>query len=584
MAQDVTRGMGVSSLNGRIGFLVSGALVAAAGMLVASGPTGQTLENEDGRGGSPGTSGPSASVVRASDQDGVSAVLPAARTSQEMLIHLSEVRRLHVTSLGRIVEDRVVPLDQQTGQQEGQQEGEGHPPGPGGGPGGGSLGPGCQQVSTHTDANFTGGSFRLQAGMGEGEAFAATYSVPAGQFPIKLDLAEVIFGTSGATVPTTTQWSFSVWSGNPQTGQLIDEVVADDVILPYVRLGVGTNGTLLQFSVDPNDPDQIIIPAPADGSNTFTISFKIVNHNNQTSNPCVVAPPSQSNAFMATDVSGLAQPANNWLLGLNCGPFGCPANGGWSRFSNLASFCRPTGDWVARATWSPVTCVDAGACCLPNGTCQILSSSDCQTQGGTYRGSGTECATANCPTPTGACCFSNGFCIVLTEANCVGSQGTWLGANTQCGANNTCPTGACCLPTGSCVSGVTQAQCQAQGGAFRGVGTNCSTPCPQPTGACCLSNGFCLVLTEADCQGIPGSTWGGALTTCADGNGNGQADICEPECRADFNADGQVDFFDYLDFSQAFATDDASADFNRDAQVDFFDYLDFSQAYAEGCD
>ena len=54
-------------------------------------------------------------------------------------------------------------------------------------------------------------------------------------------------------------------------------------------------------------------------------------------------------------------------------------------------------------------------------------------------------------------------------------------------------------------------------------------------------------------------------------------------CRADFNGDGQVDFFDYLDFVQAFDVEDPSADFNGDGQVDFFDYLDFVQAFGRGC-
>ena len=61
------------------------------------------------------------------------------------------------------------------------------------------------------------------------------------------------------------------------------------------------------------------------------------------------------------------------------------------------------------------------------------------------------------------------------------------------------------------------------------------------------------------------------------------ARACDP-CAADFNGDGQVDFFDYLDFVQAFANEDPEADFNGDGQIDFFDYLDFVQAFAEGCD
>jgi hypothetical protein len=52
-------------------------------------------------------------------------------------------------------------------------------------------------------------------------------------------------------------------------------------------------------------------------------------------------------------------------------------------------------------------------------------------------------------------------------------------------------------------------------------------------------------------------------------------------CPADFNADGQVDFFDYLDFAGAFAAEETAADFNADGQLDFFDYLDFVGAFAE---
>jgi len=56
------------------------------------------------------------------------------------------------------------------------------------------------------------------------------------------------------------------------------------------------------------------------------------------------------------------------------------------------------------------------------------------------------------------------------------------------------------------------------------------------------------------------------------------------DCRADFNGDNQADFFDYLDFAQAFDAEAPEADFNGDNQVDFFDYLDFVQAFDAGCD
>jgi hypothetical protein len=54
-------------------------------------------------------------------------------------------------------------------------------------------------------------------------------------------------------------------------------------------------------------------------------------------------------------------------------------------------------------------------------------------------------------------------------------------------------------------------------------------------------------------------------------------------CRADFNDDDSLDFFDYLDFVQAFAENDPTADLNRDGTIDFFDYLDFVAAFDLGC-
>jgi uncharacterized membrane protein len=57
-----------------------------------------------------------------------------------------------------------------------------------------------------------------------------------------------------------------------------------------------------------------------------------------------------------------------------------------------------------------------------------------------------------------------------------------------------------------------------------------------------------------------------------------------PPCPGDFNRDGQIDAFDYLDFAAAFDAEDTRSDFNRSGQIDFFDYLDFVVAYDVGCE
>ncbi len=54
-------------------------------------------------------------------------------------------------------------------------------------------------------------------------------------------------------------------------------------------------------------------------------------------------------------------------------------------------------------------------------------------------------------------------------------------------------------------------------------------------------------------------------------------------CPADFNGDTAVDFFDYLDFVDAFSAQLPAADFNQDSSIDFFDYLDFVDAFSTGC-
>lgn len=54
-------------------------------------------------------------------------------------------------------------------------------------------------------------------------------------------------------------------------------------------------------------------------------------------------------------------------------------------------------------------------------------------------------------------------------------------------------------------------------------------------------------------------------------------------CPSDFTQDGQVDFFDYLDFVHAYGVEHEDADVNYDGQIDFNDYLDFVAAFSAGC-
>ena len=98
----------------------------------------------------------------------------------------------------------------------------------------------CPQVSVSlTDSDFGDGAYYLQAGFAEGESLAATYQVPAEQFPIKIDVMEVLFGTSNAIVETTTHWSITVWDGTPENGIQVASYSSDDVILPHLVMPPG---------------------------------------------------------------------------------------------------------------------------------------------------------------------------------------------------------------------------------------------------------------------------------------------------------------------------------------------------------
>jgi hypothetical protein len=424
-------------------------------------------------------------------------------------------------------------------------------------------------VSAHTSNSFEGGQYVAQGGFAEAEVAAVSFTLPASAFPVRIDLAEMIFATSGATVTTTTEWSVMFWQGTPATGTLVFSASSDGKTLPHLVMQPGTNGTNVQFLIDPGDPEQIILQN--DGSNTISFGYRIDRHHSQTQNPCLVAPPSTANAFPCTDVGGLQQPTQNWLNMVNCGAFGCGA--GWKRFSEIPSICRPTGDWVMRLTWTALgDCgtPPTGACCVGTG-CSQRSLAQCQQLGGTYRGDGVACAASTCDDGAPrACCFaSTGGCLNLSPTQCASAGGVSGPAGSLCSAYNCNPQGACCLPDGTCEGPLSPTACAALGGTYKGDGSSCaSVTCPPPVGAACFPNGFCLLLTQADAQ-VAGATWRGAGTTCADGTGDGVADACART--GDLNGDGATNGADLGILLGAWGSASPLADLSGDGIVNGVD-------------
>jgi hypothetical protein len=343
-------------------------------------------------------------MVIAGSAASLSAPALAAGTGDERVVEIPTLHRLRADTSGRVYE---TPID-----------GVLLPGGPG------TTGPytqrdGCPQVSSHTTTSFEGGTYAVQAGFAENEAAVVSYTLSRGNFPARLALMEFILAQQNATVTTTTQYLIQVWNGNPNTGQLIGEFESDPsgFPLPQLVMAPGTRGTNVQVSVDPSDPEQIILTGDDPITpNTFSIGIRILQHNDQTGDGCSVAPPANRNAFPVTDNTSAAcgigyaqlqQPNRNWLNAINCGPLGCPPGGGWARFTDLAPDsnilgiclpgCRPRGDWVIRATWDPVNCPGVpGACCFGTTGCvAVLDAAACADAGGTFLGAGLTCEDAN---------------------------------------------------------------------------------------------------------------------------------------------------------------------------------------------
>ena len=133
------------------------------------------------------------------------------------------------------------------------------------------------------------------------------------------------------------------------------------------------------------------------------------------------------------------------------------------------------GDIVFRLI---VVCDVEGACCLPDGSCELLLPNDCAAQGGQFEGQGTDCASVVCPQPVGACCLPlSGGCLDLTDADCGLVGGLWQGPGTDCATFVCFPPGACCLSDGSCTDIGNEIDCDAAGGIFQAIGRRIFLTC-----------------------------------------------------------------------------------------------------------
>jgi hypothetical protein len=161
-----------------------------------------------------------------------------------------------------------------------------------------------------------------------------------------------------------------------------------------------------------------------------------------------------------------------------------------------------------------------GACCFPDGDCQMVTAPECAAGGGVF-GYGPACDPNPCP-PPGACCFPDGHCEILEASPCAALGGEHQGYGTDCDPNPcTQPTVVCCLPDGSCLLRTQQDCEESYGGVSMPELQTCvPNPCPQVDGACCLVDGTCVIMTLVECEGA-GGQWFGPLFEC-------EPDPCPP--------------------------------------------------------
>ncbi|MCP4249286.1 MAG: EF-hand domain-containing protein [bacterium] len=201
-----------------------------------------------------------------------------------------------------------------------------------------------------------------------------------------------------------------------------------------------------------------------------------------------------------------------------------------------------SADGIFLATLNPSPPIgDPRACCLPDGSCALLTVGECVSAGGLFGDQGSAClgdSNTNgvddaCESAvSGACCLGDGTCSVVTGADCAGAGGAFAGGGTACqgdgdtnGIDDACEdaaTGACCLGNGTGWVR-TAAGCAASAGTFQGPQTTCQGDADSngvddlceatATGACCLGGGSCSVVSSSDCT-TNGGDYQGDDTTC----------------------------------------------------------------------
>lgn len=150
------------------------------------------------------------------------------------------------------------------------------------------------------------------------------------------------------------------------------------------------------------------------------------------------------------------------------------------------------------------------ACCLPDGSCEVMTPYNCNDQGGTFT-PGVPCDPNPCQAYE-ACCATDGGCRMAQPRLCFDQGGASQGPGSDCDPNP-CPLwGACCRDDGSC-SMTLAGDCLGSDEWFQGVESLCwPNPCPGLMVACCDRYGYCFLYHWFLCDDIGGTPLPGVLS------------------------------------------------------------------------
>ncbi len=221
-------------------------------------------------------------------------------------------------------------------------------------------------------------------------------------------------------------------------------------------------------------------------------------------------------------------------FGTSCSPNACVLGSCCSAFActrTFAASCTGASAFLPNSsTCSPTPC--SAACCDASGSggCTLTVGAPCPA-GFTSMSVGSTC-TPN-PCTYGACCTPNGACNLLPGVSC-NTPSIFIGPTSSCTPDNPCALilGACCSPTGNC-SVTTPSGCSI-GSMFQGTGVgNTGGACTSSTfcqaltilGACCSATGACSATTFNGCTGV--STWLGAGVGYTSGAACTTATFCQ---------------------------------------------------------